>query len=211
MPKQLNNGRITSALQRAFGFKGRYIPMLDEVIVPVYVIADPSPADVTRLCSGTIVQQAVTPTSDIPKVQIHNPIGSGVIANITTTIALGVSKEEFLVVFTDTPLTELVAGATFFRDRRIQGEPILQLRRQNDATGLGNATAVLQVDGTFSQTAAWVAETGDPRQPLTVLGPGQGIGLQFRVAPPTSVEEIRVNFRWLEIPITEVGPIGGLP
>jgi len=212
MPKQLNTGRVTQALQRAFGFKGRYIPMLDEVIVPVYVIADPSPAELTRIAAGTVV--AITPVSaEFPVVQLLNPAGSGVIANLTTAVCSSDVKVELNVSFFDTPLTDVSATPPRFRDRRIGGSPACQLRF--DATTLSpNLTgivAVLQVDGALSQTAAWIATTSDPRQPLTVLGPGQGVVVQFATAAGGTPEQVRTNFRWLEIPIDQIAPIGGIP
>jgi len=208
MPKQLNNGQITQALQRAFGFKGRYIPMLDEVIVPVYNIADPSPASVTRLVAGTF--DAFSNTTEIAYVQLFNPVGSGVIANLTTTVALSDVKQGITVRFFDTPAPLKASVGPFFRDRRNVGNPICELRRdETELLPVGDEVALLQVDGALAQTAAWAAETADPRQPLAVLGPGQGIVLQPQVNVASSI--MRVNFRWLEIPITEVGPIGGLP
>jgi len=71
----------------------------------------------------------------------------------------------------------------------------------------------LQVDGAFSQTAAWQAEGADPRQPLAVLGPGDGLLVQEVLeSPPISGDKnLTANFRWIEIPITEQSPEGGIP
>lgn len=211
MPKQINAGQLTSALQRAFGFKGKYIPMLDEVVVPVYVISDPSPAHVTRLAAGTTDATSSGGALEFPAVQLFNPPESGVVANVTTVVASADLKKELLVSFFDTPLTEVRPFAEF-RDRRIPAQPTVQMRR--DTTTLvkfGDVVAILQVDGALSQTAAWVADTGDPRQPLCVLGPGQGLVIQFNDATAAAQEAVRANFRWLEVPITQVNPLGGIP
>jgi len=206
MPKQIQAGKLTQALQRAFGFKGRYIPMLDEVVVPVYVIADPSPAEVTRLCAATFVTASFGTFQ--PYIQLFNPVASGIIINVTTVVVMADVKVEISIRFFDTPGPE--SGSAFFRDRRNPGSPAGQMRRDSNQAGLvGNGVATIQVDGALSQTAAWIADSGDPRQPLVVLEPGQGV-----IAQSTELVNgvaVQANFRWLELPITELNPIGGLP
>jgi len=214
MPKQLNSGALTQALQRAFGFKGRYIPMLDEVIVPVYIIADPSPAEVTRLCAGTVSVDLFTATGTSPYIQIFNPPNSGVIMNIDGVVAQSSIKLELGIAFNDSPPPTQNNTARKFRDRRNAGVPSADLgfnEAQNGAAG--DLVAILQVDGGFSQTASWLADSSDPRQPLTVLAPGNGLTVQVRTTIVTPVIEdfLSGNFRWLEIPITEQNPLGGLP
>jgi len=213
MPKQLNNGRVTQALQRAFGFKGRYIPMLDEVIVPVYVIADPSPSDATRIVAARN-DTLLSLDTEFAFVQVFNPLDSGVICMVTrATATTDAGKLDLQVAFFDTPAT-LSTSQPFFRDRRITGRPAVELREDREASAnQGDKVARLQIDGAFSQSAAWEAtSSNDPRQPLAVLGPGQGVIVQDRnLTPPTAVGSINVNWGWLEIPITEQNPLGGLP
>jgi len=211
MPKQIQAGRLTQALQRAFGFKGRYVPMLDEVIVPVYVIQDPLPATVTRLSIGT--GSGVVTANGRAFVQLFNPLGSGVLVNLTKAIVLSDVKLEVNVKFN----TE-AAGASsgrHFRDRRnvaTLGTPRAQLRLEGEgaATVPGDTVAVLQVDGALTQTAAWEVSNNDPRQPLAVLQPGNGVVIQER-SGITGPYFIRATFQWLEVPITEVNPFGGIP
>jgi len=216
MPKQLNNGAVTQALQRAFGFKGRYIPMLDEVIVPVYIIADPSPAGVTRLAAGTASAiVALGNTTNLPFVQLFNPVDSGVVINVTSVAVLSDVKETMLVSMFDGVAPD-DDGNIAFRDRRNTGVPAGQVRADSVTGGLavlGTFVAVLEVDGALSQTAAWESQASDPRQPLVVLGEGQSVAVQGQT-PATggaNSPSVRVNFRWLEIPQTEVRPAGGLP
>jgi len=211
MPKQLNNGQITQALQRAFGFKGRYIPMLDEVIVPVYNIADPSPAQVTRLVAGTLTETADDdPALQQILVQVRNPAGSGVTLNVTDFVVQSNIKQTVHIAFFDGGAS-IIPDSVFFRDRRNSGLPAaLMARTQNQVSSVGDVVAQVEVDGTLSQTASWETAASDPRQPLAVLSPGRGLIAQFTVFGATG-DTLTVNFRGLEIPITETNPDGGIP
>jgi len=213
MPLPIQIGTVTQALQRAFGFKGRYTPMLDEVIVPVYVISDPSPAQVTRIAAGT---QRVTnvgqPTADLGFLQLFNPVGSGVALVVSAAVLTSDVKQAIIVSFFDGPATT-DTGDIAFRDRRNRGKPSGRIRSDNTTGGtafLGEAVAVLDVDGAFSQSAAWAVESTDPRQPLAVLDEGKGLAFQSQ---DTTLEgsSIRANIMWLEVAITEQRPPGGLP
>jgi len=207
MPKQLNAGQITQALQRAFGFKGRYVPMLDEVIVPVYVIQDPAPSNPTRLCAG--VGDLVVVATINEYVQLFNPVGSGNIVNVTNVVTSSDVKLELLIAFFDSTVGLSVVG-NHFRDRRLGGSPSSVIRTNSTQVGgAGDRVAIVAVDGALSQTAAWEASTGDPRQPLAVLGEGRGLIVQKRDQSVTGT--IRVNFRYLEIPQTQENPAGGIP
>jgi len=222
MPKQLNNGQVTAALQRAFGFKGKYIPMLDEVIVPVYNIQDPAPAVVTRLCAGVVFVS--TENAGFALGQLFNPVGSGNMIQISHATVISVFEKLTLSVrFSDQEFTSATDPA--FRDRRNTGllpvgvtvpdktKPVGRLNvsaLEGGTRGVG--VAVLQVDGALSQTAAWETSESDPRQPLAILGPGQGAIVQLVVTSTGITNEgYFVNWRWLEIPITETNPTGGLP
>jgi len=213
MPKQIQVGSVTQVLQRAFGFKGRYTPLLDEIIVPVYVIADPSPAAITRLCAGNLRATADAGT-DLNYIQIFNPATSGIVVNVTHVVVFSTIKQTFFISFFDDDPSSIVpagqSGAAF-RDRRNVGDPIGQLRLNTATAALvGEQVAAVQVDGALSQTAAWEADTSDPRQPLAVLGPGQGLIVQEELSQ-VSPQQFGVNFRWLEIPSSVTNPFGGLP
>jgi len=207
MPKQLNNGQITQALQRAFGFKGRYIPLLDEVIVPVYNIQDPSPAAVTRLCIGVSAVAVSGPLNAF--VQLFNPLGSGHLVNVTAAQLTGTVKLDIQIRYFDSPGAVLTID-TVFRDRRNRGLPAAQIFIDDTQGIVGQKIAELQVDGTLSQSASWVTQTADPRQPLTVLEPGQGVILQDSIGVAGG-DSFSVSFRWLEIPLTQTNPLGGTP
>jgi len=217
MPKQINAGKLTQALQRAFGFKGRYTPMLDEVVVPVYVIEDPAPAAVTRLCAGSRAFTATEPPGTLAYVQLFNPLKSGVIVNVTNVVVISLDvKQNIEIRINEAPAPEL-GNNSFFRDLRNSGrglqiKPIAQIHRDNaEVVPLGDLLAIVQIDATLSQTASWEAQGGDPRQPLVVLRPGSGLLTQVSVPTLASSDIYRTNFRWLEIPITELNPAAGIP
>jgi len=207
MPKQLNAGAITQSLQRAFGFKGRYIPMLDEVIVPVYIIADPSPASKTKLCAATSTLDT-TGTIGFGLIQLLNPVGSGNLINVTSVVVLSDIKERFdIVFFGDGGFSK--RNNIFFRDRRVTGKPTSLITRAPDEARLGDVVASITVDGALTQNASWDTVSGDPRQPLAVLPEGEGLVVQQNVSAGGG--QMIVNFRFLEVPITELSPPGGLP
>jgi len=216
MPKQINAGKLTQALQRAFGFKGRYVPMLDEVVVPVYVIEDPAPAAVTRLCAGS---RSFSPLAvgDLPYVQLRNPPKSGVILNVTNVVVLALiaGKQNVEIRITEVEAPEL-GNNQFFRDLRNSGpglarKPTAQIRRDTAPGGVvGDLLAIVQIDGALSQTSSWESQSGDPRQPLAVLPPGTAILTQTSDILTPQSDVFVTNFRWLEIPITQQ-PASGLP
>jgi len=212
MPKDIQIGSVTQALQRAFGFKGRYTPMLDEVVVPVYVISDPSPAAVTRISAATrsVVKDDIINFSFL---QLFNPAGSGILCNVTSATASSDIKQQLTVAFFDTRGSDQQSNI-FFRDRRNEGLPAcITLRETSFGTvAFGDAVAVLSVDGALSQTASWEEQTADPRQPLAVLPPGSGVIVRNTIADDaaSALSTIIVNWRFLEIPITEQGPAGGI-
>jgi len=210
MPKQLNNGQVTQALQRAFGFKGRYTPMLDEVIVPVYNIQDPSPATVTLLCAGIVAVPITGAGDNLRFCQLFNPRGSGRMINVTHAHVVGTTKFDLAIRYFDLPGDDQRPDAVF-RDRRNRGTPVGQVRRDDtEANLVGFKIASLQIDGALSQSASWQTSGADPRQPLTVLEPGQGVIVQELVSS-LAIDSFEVSFRWLEIPLTQTNPLGGIP
>jgi len=151
MPKQINAGRVTSALQRAFGFKGKYTPMLDEVIVPVYTISDPTPALPQRLAFATVTSPGILDTTlTAPAATLTNPKGSGIIVSLTS---LNVGLEEggpAPGIVALTILVRFIGGSSFglpgnvyFRDQRIQ-QPQLPIGGQ-----IRPIAQVNQIDDTY--------------------------------------------------------------
>jgi len=234
MPKQLNNGNVTAALQRAFGFKGRYRPMLDEVIVPVYQIADPVPAAPQALCIGTNVDSGAG-ALEFVVFQFFNPTGSGVVAQMSS-VAFGVLgpgdppiPEVFIRMqmrfITEKQKMDLTSPSVqfnngFFRDQRAaitalseSNRPLCQLisdsARTTSIPGADRAAfTLIKTDDTLAELVQTFG--GDIRQPAIVLPPGRGI----EIAPATANANdtaLGMVCTWLEVAESQTNPSGGSP
>jgi len=237
MPKQLNNGAITAALQRAFGFKGRYQPMLDEVIVPVYQISDPAPAGPIANCIGTVVHPGAADTTTLgPFVSILNPPGSGKTV-IIQSVAMAAFKD--LVGPQNADVVQVDArfhrnspgpdrGNSFFRDQRLAGEPYPSLGIVNRPVcvvsfGLRGyfdpdavfASTLLKRDGTVAELSTAIAP--GERAPLAVLQENRGVEMQFALDEAGTGDgssadtPLLMNLIWLELPNTFLNPTGSIP
>jgi len=227
VPLPIQVGSVTQALQRAFGFKGRYTPMLDEVIVPVWVVQDPAPAVITRLysCAPNI---AMSGADNFVHVILSNPAGSGVLG-VVNSVDLQVTGDGGVALTKPTPIdlhiriTDDPPSATgfkfpgTFRDTRLGPAPsILEGIADRDLVpnpGPVLATFLFPAGVAGLLPITFKGESTDPRQPLVVLAPGsyleatnQDQGSGGAVEP-----EIRATFQWLEVPITEQAPSGGIP
>jgi len=223
VPKQLNNGKITEALAAAFGFKGRYIPMLDEVIVPVYQISDPAPSAPSVICAGTIIMPAPsTLPSAVTQVQIFNPAGSGVLciissASIGTLIDVGGPSTPVVRVGASlgaSDLSELVGGSkgvTALRDRRLPGADLLGTPKCTMNGRLRTAIpesfiffgALVKTD---EASAELITVSNSPgRQPPYVLSPGTSFNASTQeIRGGGSLDDVEVLFNcaWQEIPLS---------
>lgn len=215
MPKQLNNGRVTQALQRAFGFKGRYIPMLDEVIVPVYQIADPVPSEpnATYFSSMRVNPDTAGPNHALMK--FTNPAASGVLAQITD-ISVGILESiggTKPAVFWSLVFASDVAFPPSFQDF---AEGIPKNRDQRSGTDSrcqltgGSTSGGVDANNVFATTLVRQGDLGevvgapgsDSRQPLIVLPPGQGIEGNFDASPVDADAKLTIfNWSWLEVPV----------
>jgi len=214
---------VTQALQRAFGFKGKYTPLLDEVIVPVYVVQDPAPAVVTRLV-GAFDDLSQGGGSEQQHVRLWNPVGSGVLGvlnfvrlQVTDEIEAVTTKPHIMrakIVITDVEPTGAPSPGTF-RDSRLGSQPsILEVRSDRDLITTPPpffAEIVFMTGIVGAPTQSLDVESSDPRQPLVVLQPGSFLEITTRDSTTPTEPVIRTNWQWLEVPITEQFPPGGLP
>jgi len=216
---------VTQALQRAFGFKGRYTPMLDEVIVPVYVVQDPAPAVLTRLAAASVSQAASTNIGDFQHVRLWNPPDSGVLG-VVNLVRVQVSDNfddvttkphTILAALENTNVTPAGSVAVaVFRDTRFKSQvPALEIIADIDQS-ITTAEVFAQIlfpGGFQGQPAQTIkVDSADPRQPLVLLEPGSFMEVSTGLAGGAEPEpRLRVNMQWLEVPITEQSPFGGIP
>jgi len=217
MPKQLNNGRITQALQSAFGFKGRYIPLLDEVIVPVYAISDPVPAEPQSTFGRRIFAPAVG--ANFSTTKFTNPLGSGVLALVTSVSAAsfvsapGPSVDVIgvtLIISDDSPLGSSDGLSAIARDTRVSSgssKVVFSFSSTSlDVNTLSAMATLLLV--TDLETAQVVGGTGQAqdRLPPLVIRPGRGFQLitSGSEANDAGGAPLLMNVAWTEVP--EGGP-----
>jgi len=224
MPKRIQNPKITEALQKAFGFKGRYTPQLDELVVPTYIIQDPAPSYATRQASISIsrITDGIL-ANQLLHVVLQNPVGSGVVGLVTQ------MSLQFLIqdvgpvstgdtVFVGVHLGTFVGGApqiAGFRDTREPGDPLL--------VGIVERDLIAQVApfifraaipaGVETATSVLQGFAADPRQSISVLIPGSYLEVSTAVGPdnPLDIEVLLANFHWLEIPEATAVGVGTPP
>jgi len=223
MPKQLNNGRITLALQKVFGFKGRYIPMLDEVIVPVYQIEDPMPSQPFATGLGTQeLPEAQGAAGTVNQINFTNPKGSGVNI-ILTHVSVGSFQKgvgpggltvQAIFVRTGGILSGAQTFGKIFRDRRISGTPKALITADGAAAPFGDSSVFAMLIIKTDEVSANLegSQQVSPRQPLLMIDPSGGFAVQLRGddAEAPNGAELLVNFSWLEIPLSQP-PEGGTP
>jgi len=231
VPIKIQTGKVTEALQRAFGFKGKYTPMLDEIVVPVYQVSDPVPAASQKLCVGTIKVDVFPAGTESAGVQFSNPKNSGVLASVTAvTLAVtkGVGPGTVLLydVRFDTTGAEFAPGAFVteqqghFRDQR-ESQPGARSQRalckllgqgDNIINGFSDATTFTHVtiksDETFAEMVSGLA--AGARQNLMVLPPGKLFTIQAADVLSADGLPLLMNVVWLETPIGQQ-PAAGIP
>jgi len=181
MPKQINTYTFGSALVKKFGLKGRFQPVLDEVIVPVTLVDE---SEAGQLAIGNILG-AASGAGNQHLMRFQNPEGSGVLAVITHWWAVSGAP---LTDFISTNLRALnlsLAGTRIWRDSS-QGIPRCGF---NDATP---ASAVLTGPNHHldSDSIVWEEE-------WRVL-PGWSVEFRQNAANQT----LELNALWTETPLT---------
>jgi len=220
MPKNLNNAKITQRLVEAFQLKGRYIPMLDEVIVPTYVIDDPAPAEPNRLAAGTVRRDGVSQ----PLLIIHNPLGSQVLVVITNVVVetskfVGAPQGGLFIITGDIIQANVFNdnsdnNSKAFRDTRVTlSGPQAALLGDSGGSGgvqIFERSVVLDPGVSPLQFDVISSPVQGPRQPPIVLAPNTGFAVSINVG----VDQVSLvaNYLWEEIPLLgSVGRSSGTP
>ena len=144
----------------------------------------------TQLCMGAA--QVTGAAGETPRLQIFNPVDSGVLITVTLLLISGGATLNNRVATTITALTT-GAGTEVFRDRRIAliSRPVGQIR--TDST-VAFTDAHLLFTTQASVTTLLTDENG-----LAVLPPGSG----YEVGNNTAASTIRGSFFWRERPAEE--------
>jgi hypothetical protein len=127
MPKQINTYQVGQALVRKFGLKGRFQPVLDEVIVPVVNVGETLEQSV-RLAAGGL-EGVTAGAGNQNLITFRNGAGSGIIATVKSWNAVsGAPITDYLSITAGTTTGTVGTGA-FWRDLRLAGVPRSYLAR----------------------------------------------------------------------------------
>jgi len=210
VPKQLNNGRITSALQAAFGFKGRYVPMLDEVIVPVYQISDPVPSEPQASFGRRLI--ATGAAAAFTAIKFTNPVNSGVLAMVTSASA-GVAPESpgpgnavglSLIITDSVPLGSTDGLSAVARDTRVSsGSSKMGMSFTQTGLDVNTISAIITIflitDSVLAQVVGG-SGADQPRLPPLVIRPGRGFEVILHGASAQDLP-LLLNVAWAEVPL----------
>lgn len=220
MPVQIQTPSITQSLARTFGFKGSYNPVLDEVVVPVHVLPDPSPARPRKLAIA--YAEFAAAGVNTPQIQLRNPIDSGVILNVTrmagTIIhAAGGAKVAQIRLNTAEPDSGVPSQKTWRDGRLARGvasgsKPVGTLYRGGVPAVPGAPLAVMWFpDLQIGTQGVWQ----HPETPLWVLQ--RGGDLTFTASDGiggllSTGDIMSIGLFWEEVPLKEsVGQSAGTP
>lgn len=189
MPAQINTPGPGQRLVSLFGLKGRFQPVLDEVIVPT---VDVGAQEVqTRDCTAYDAIAAVA--GAFPFAFLQNPAGSGIIARIKVIACIPASAG---VIYVTTTLAPLISGGSsafnkYWKDQDYPGDPVMTAANGTSTTDVSSSTAFTRFAGTgglysvFDSGREWV------------IHPGQTLQVTFGTV---NVAMTALGFEWSEEP-----------
>jgi len=186
VPKQINTHLPGSALVRKFGLKGRFQPVLDEVIVPVISVGQTQQTERRLATGGQICSASGAGNQNI--VYFGNPVNSGITARISAWWASSGTVGDFYNLDAVPGPAPLASGTQHWRESARPGVPVCKMSR------VAGASAVL----THPKFAVDIVYYGD-----WAMAPGSYIAV--RQHTPNDVFDI--SFLWTEEFVTE--SIGG--
>lgn len=208
MPKQINTPTFGSQLVRLFNLKGRFTPVLDEVIVPVVVVGTSSPAQ-ERHFGGTAELGSTGAT--IKYHNLSNPAGSNVLLKLIS-VAVGQTANAFWDFSVAGSGAAMVNAATV-ATRELDGE------RRNVFAASGTR-ALLTAEETppvivVSRIARWnfVIQTAALsaygfNTPLDLRGVTLIPGQSFSASGGSMNATTTTAWRWIELPLVSKSSIG---
>lgn len=183
MPSPVQDIAPGEALVRRYGILGSFPLQIDGTIVPVSLVDDLCTAR-ERLAAGAVGLNALA--VNFQNLQLFNPTGSGVLVTMERIwSALGAAGSVTVQPFNTALTTD--GPQKQWRDGRLAGNPIAQVRTQNNAASLGVTDFFFEI---LHATASELKEI-----PMdVVLLPGQGIVTTPAVVNVTN----NTNFTWKE-------------
>lgn len=189
---ELQQNRYDRLLRRVGGMIGPG-SMVNDVLTELFPMFDVEnmPGELlrlsgTRLGMGTDTFNATV--AEIPKIQLFNPVDSGLLVTLTTlVITQGVAAELVRFAFTSSALTNNI-GNTPFRDTRdgIGLSTVAQVRSLSSAAGVASHFSYRSLADTAVQF--------HDNNGVCVLGPGTGI----TIATQNTNRSLTVAFMWRE-------------
>lgn len=194
MPKQINTATPGQKLVKLFGLKGRFQPVLDEVIVPVVSVDQET--NVAAGACGAVLNIGGT-ASNYAFAYLSNPSTSKSLIRVTHFIARAATGDNVHVLTNAAPLisSSATAGNRWWKEVGIPGTPVATFWTGESTTDISGAQAL----------EIWVATGGVARAfgaPF-ILNPGETLQMQFGTAALTATF---MGFEWTEEPLTITDP-----
>jgi hypothetical protein len=179
MPVPVNTNAQVQALVDEFTIKGGFRLALDEIVVPVALVANVVP-DLSRRAIGYYELSAV----NTPHISIYNPPGSGVIVTVTD-IWVTFSAVNILTVWRDGAVLLNTSGTIHWRDmtQPAPGIPNANIRYEDRVAVTGNAV----------QLGRFPANIPTHLTDVWTLGEGQQMGVRAQAGTA-----MQANFAWQE-------------
>jgi hypothetical protein len=183
---QVQNAQLLQNLFDLLGLDsapGVQFPLV-QAVLPVAIVQDADSTVIDRLSWGTETRAGVA--GENAHVQLFNPTVSGKVLHVDSVIVVASSTSTCRITTHDSALTTLSTTAGF-RDRRLTGAPIGQIRSVSNAGTLGSEVGQFGIDAVNATILIPID---------AFLDAGQGLMV---VNNSTNVDN-RVTFYWEEIP-----------
>jgi len=129
MPMKIGTARAWGRLRDFFDLKGKHDLQLDEIIVPVALVADLTEADpLADLRQAQGGEDLGAAAGFIGQMQVFNPVGSGIVIEVYSVQASTVAS----TTWTIGPVTATLAvnGQAIWQDTRLSGIPVGRFQAQ---------------------------------------------------------------------------------
>jgi hypothetical protein len=155
VPKQINTYFPGQQLVQRFGLKGRFQPVLDEVVVPVTILEPAAPQE--RIATGGAGRGA-SGAGNQNQVYLENPAGSGIVVKVTGFLADSGSPVSDGLNLTLVQGTAGATSATAWRDSGLWGIPKAKVAGANVAAAVLGVPFYPIDDPSAHHVGPWILE-----------------------------------------------------